>query len=263
MERSNGIPTDAGTYPVSRALKARADAFLTDSVMPRDAYGLERLPTSVPSLASGILLSCCEYYEDTLQKGIQNGQKWCYSNSSDYVPQATSFDRMVASGRYGANCAMLSNWALMDMGAMPEGARFWGAKDATVARFDTVGQYLLDCGYLYDLRQAENRDGRTFSALYENGCAVPGDVFLCSGHVFIYRGGETFFAAGHDTRWHSDGVRYTDDTLGAVFDSFVTDFSCSANYRYEINWILRLKPDYRPARYRDRNGELRFLNREP
>lgn len=216
-----------------------------------DGYAADILEEGIsPGVAA--LLGCCQYYADQLQAGIAKGQKWVYSNSSKYVPQATSFDNMVAGGGYGANCALISNWALIDIGAMPEGARFYGSVSGDFANRDKVMRYLKGVLEVIDLRG----QNAVFSRMFRKGEIKAGDIFLCDGHTFVYGGNKMFYACGHDAEWHSDPSAPTEDPSHAVFEKWDVPMQGNSNYSHSINFILRIRDDYVPRYYRNRDGEL-------
>ena len=199
------------------------------------------------------LLGCCAWYESELQRGISLGQKWIYSNSSEYCPQSGYFDDMVKSGKFGTNCAMPAGWAMVDMGAVVPGMRFWGGSDCEIARYDRVG------GYLENVCEITHYEaGPAFSELFEIGKILPGDICLCKLHTFIYLGDDKFMAAGHDGVWHCDEEAVTDDSRKAVFDSWISDFENCSNYSCRVYHVLRFRDTYLPEFYRRGDGKLVF-----
>ena len=218
------------------------------------SYGADRLPHELPEAVTAFL-GCCQYYSDRLTAGTRNGERWVYSNSDLWVPQATCFDVMVASGHFGANCAMMSNWALMDIGAMPDGTRFWGDIHDEFARRDLVMPYLDPVLTVVDFRPARP----TFGELLGDGQVKPGDIFLSRLHTFICRDMSSFFACGHDTYWHSEDDAPTEDAAHAVFDSWVRPFEGCGNYNNHVNFRLRIRDEWMPKGYRDADGVRRYL----
>lgn len=217
--------------------------------VPRDLYARDRFEAGL-SPAVTTFLGCCEYFADRMASGTARGETWVYSNSSRYVPQATSFDEMVASGHLGANCAMISNWGLMDIGAMPDGTRFWGDATGGFANQDTVMPVLDPACVLFDLRDRRP----TFAQLSDEGMVRPGDIFLCNLHTFVYRGHGTFYACGHETRWHADPDARTEDPAKAVFETWIMDVSACSNRACRVNFLLRLRDDFAPTRCRRADG---------
>ncbi len=218
------------------------------------SYAADRLPSDI-SPAVTAFLGCCQYYSDRLTAGIANGERWVYSNTDLWVPQATCFDVMVGSGHRGANCAMMSNWALMDIGAMPDGMRFWGDIHDEFARRDVVMPYLDTVLTVTDYRPARP----AFRELFEAGEVRPGDIFLSRLHTFICRDMNSFFACGHDTFWHSEDDAPTEDGAHAVFDSWVRPFEGCGNYTIPVNFRLRIRDEWAPKGYRGRDGIRRYL----
>ena len=197
------------------------------------------------------LLSCCMYYESELQRGISLGQKWVYSNSSTYVPQNGTFESMVASGKYGANCAMPQAWAFIDLGIVQNGKHIYGSSTGEMANFSSLGKYI---GAVCTLTSWEG--SVKFNELYTRGEIQPGDIFLAKSHTFIYMGDNKFLAAGHDGHWHTDSSANTEDSRKAVFDSWVYDMTSCTDYTYTVYWQIRFKDDYVPRFYRNSEGKL-------
>lgn len=199
------------------------------------------------------LLSCCEYYVDTMKKSTAEGKKWVYSNSSTYVPQTGYFDDMVKSGKCGANCTFPANWSLRDMGVMPASLKFYCDKDGNFVGYNSVIRYLEPVCEITDLRS----ENVTFKDLYEAGKVKPGDIFLANPqHTFIYRGDQTFYATGHDAKWHSDPTAPTEDPQKAVFEEWIMPMATNKNYNYRISYVIRLKDDFIPQFYRNAEGKL-------
>lgn len=197
------------------------------------------------------LLSECMYFEATLRQGCKDGQKWVYSNNSTYVPQSGTFESMLKSRKYGANCAMPQAWMFIDFGIVTNGKHIYGNSSGGMANFDSLGKYI---GAVCTMTEW---DGKVkFKDLYTQGKVMPGDIFLASGHTFIYMGDETFLAAGHDGHWHSDTTANTEDSRSAVFDSWIYDMESCTNYTYTVYWQLRFKDEYVPRFYRNAEGEL-------
>lgn len=197
------------------------------------------------------LISCCLYYESELQKGIERGEKWVYTNSNTYAPQSSSFDHMVESGHWGVNCAMPPSWAYVDMGIMEEGQRFWGDRAGEFAKLEKVREPIEKAAVITRL------DGeKKFCELLEEGSVKSGDVFLCKGHTFIYLGDDLFLAAGHDGKWHSDESAETEDARHAVFESWLMPRESCSDNEWQPTWQISFKDDYMPKFYRNSNGEL-------
>lgn len=203
------------------------------------------------SAGSVALISCCMYYESVLEKTTAQGKKWVYTNSSKYAPQNVSFDHLVGGGRLGVNCALPASWAFVDMGILEEGMRFWGDRDGGFAKFDKVKDPIEKVAVINQM------DGtKTFKELLAEGAVKAGDVFLCKGHTFIYLGGDLFFAAGHDGKWHTDTTAETEDRRNAVFESWVMPRESCIDNDYHIFWQISFKEDYIPDFYRNRKGRL-------
>ena len=203
------------------------------------------------------MLSCCAYYEYKLQQGIAAGQKWVYTNSSTYSPQKTSFDNMVASGKWGANCAMPSNWAYIDMGIMDEGMRFYGASGGGFQNYAKVAPYIEKACTITQMNPV-----RTMKEVVAAGEAKPGDVMLSSGHTFIFLGDDPadgidkniYFCAGRgDSQGHKDATAESEYSPSHVFDSFI---NYDKNQSSKVYWKISFKDSYIPKYYRNSKGEL-------
>ncbi len=199
------------------------------------------------------LLSCCEYYSQRLLDGTKNGEKWVYSNSSTYVPQRGTFDSMIERKMFGANCASPVNWAFMDMGIMPTNQRFYGGSTGGFAGTDEAYGYVSEVCEIYNYHS----DPIPFKQLYNEGKIKAGDIILAVHHTYIYRGDQTFYAAGHDGDWHTDPTAETEDKRKAVFENWICDMYSNTNYKdYEVHYLIRFKDDYVPEYYRNHNGEV-------
>ncbi len=190
------------------------------------------------------------WYEAELQRGISLGQKWVYTNSSTYSPQATSFDNMVKSGKYGTNCAMPAGWVMVDLGVLNEGQRFWGDGNGEFANYSKVHTQIEKAATITKL------GGKTFSTLYNQGKVKPGDIFLAKGHTFIWLGDGKFLAAGHDGKWHSDSSAPTEDAQHAVFETWIKNQSDCADWSYSVTYQISFNDDYAPKTYRNSEGKI-------
>lgn len=216
-----------------------ADGKLSDEFLDTCSYG---------ALA---MASECMYFEAKLQEGIKKGHKFVYTNSSKYSPQKGSFDEMLASGKYGTNCAMPAGWAYVDMGILENGLRFYGNTSGGFNGIDKCGKYI---SAVCTITAWEGR--KQFDELFEEGLVKPGDVFLAKGHTFIYIGDDLFMAAGHDGKWHSDSSAQTEDGQHAVFESWLMPRTKCADWTYTIYWQMSFKEDYIPKYYRNAKGKL-------
>ena len=234
---------------------ASSSAMLSDN-MASKYFSKEMMQSVSPGALA--LMSCCAYYEYKLQQGISAGQKWVYTNSSTYSPQKTSFDNMVSSLKWGANCAMPSNWAYIDMGIMEEGMRFWGASGGGFQHYSDVAPYIQQACTVTQMNPV-----RTMKEIVAAGEAKPGDVMLCSGHTFIFLGDDPkdgvdkniYFCAGRgDAKTHVDATadsEYSPST--SVFDSFI---NYDKNQGSKVYWKISFKESYIPKQYRNSKGEI-------
>lgn len=225
------------------------------------AYNLERFNSMSPtSVGSGMVtgaqavIACGDYYNSVLENAVRRGEKWVYSNSSKYVAQTGSFEKMLAGKVRGGNCATIANWAFRDMGIIKKNEKFYGDRSGKIRNYNSGSTKLklaLDrnCTVI-------NGGGRKFSALVKEGQVLPGDVLIGKGHTFVYRGGGTVFASGHDGKWHSDKSAKTEDSRKAVFESWVRPYKGSSDENFKVQYIIRVKDTFVPAAYRDANGRL-------
>ena len=142
--------------------------------------------------------------------------------------------------------------ALIDIGAMPEGARFYGSVSGDFANRDKVMRYLKGVLEVIDLRG----QNAVFSRMFRTGQIKAGDIFLCDGHTFVYGGNKMFYACGHDAEWHSDPSAPTEDPSHAVFEKWDVRMQGNSNYSHSINFILRIRDDYVPRYYRNKDGVI-------
>ena len=230
--------------------------FLSDNIATK-YFSLDML--SQMNYGAVAMMSCCAYYEYRLQQGRKAGQNWIYTNKNKYSPQSTSFDNMLASGLYGANCAMPSNWALIDMGVMPEGKRFYGGSGGSFANYSDVASYIAKAATVKSMGgKSKMKD------LVADGTVLPGDIILANEHTFIYLGDDPmdtndkdiYFCAGkNDAMGHRDATIECEYTGGAfVFDSFISYEKSDPDW--SVWWIIRFKPSYVPEYYRNSEGKI-------
>ncbi len=241
------------------AVDSAMDLFLKDNY----AAGLVSDEVNLGVLA---MLSSLEYFNDRMVYGsTELGEKWVYSNSGTYAKQTGYFDDMLKSSKKGGNCASPVNWALCEMGIVPKNDRFYGGSTGNFKSYSgDAEEYLAPYVEVFDMYDSPV----TFKELYKAGKVKAGDIFLCKHHTFVYRGDESFYAAGHDGAWHTDPTANTEDDRKAVFDNWVLDFDevsetgnkvsgkYNANYNYKVYYIVRLRDDYVPAKYRNAEGVL-------
>jgi len=209
-----------------------------------DNFADGRLPDSLLDSMNGGALAFASnlmYYEWRLQKGIERGEKWILSESEDVLPQTTAFDKLLTEGKYGANCFMLANWAFYDMGITKEGTKFYGAAEGEFGGADTVGKYIGAVCNIITWGERYN-----FSELGSYGHCTPGNIFLCSGHTYIYLGDGKFIASGNDSS------NYTDDNGNVFYKSWVVTSAPSTNITYQIVF----KDEYVPKNYRNVQGKI-------
>ncbi len=255
LETSDKLEAGLNIAAVDSAL----DLFLKDN------YAAD-IATDDVNLGVLAMLSSLEYFNDRMVYGsTQLGEKWIYSNSGKYAAQTGHFDTMLKSEKKGGNCASPVNWALCEMGIVPTNDRFYGGSTGNFKSYSgNARTYLAPYVEVFDYY----KNPVPFHQLYKEGKVKTGDIFLCKHHTFVYRGNESFYAAGHDGAWHTDPTVVSDDDRQAVFDNWVLGFDQVAgsgekvagkyntNYNYDVYYIVRLRDDYVPAKYRNAQGEL-------
>ncbi len=258
--------TDA--FVSSAKLEAGMNISVVDSAMElflKDNYAAGLVSDEV-NLGVLAMLSSLEYFNDRMVYGSKElGEKWVYSNSGTYAKQTGYFDDMLKSSKKGGNCASPVNWALCEMGIVPKNDRFYGGSTGNFKSYSGDAEEYL-APYVEVINMYDSPV--TFKELYKAGKVKAGDIFLCKHHTFVYRGDESFYAAGHDGAWHTDPTANTEDDRKAVFDNWVLAFDevsetgekvsgkYNANYNYKVYYIVRLRDDYVPAKYRNADGVL-------
>ncbi len=200
------------------------------------------------------LIACGNYYNSTLEKAVEKGEKWVYSNSNKVVAQNGSFDKMLTGKIRGGNCASIANWAFRDMGITSSGEKFYGDSNGYIHNYNSGSKKLkskLDknCTII-------NGGKKSFGTLMKEGKINVGDIMLGKSHTFIYRGNGTVFASGHDGIWHKDKSVKTDDPNKAVFETWVRKYKGTYNERFKVHYIIRIKDSFVPKYYRDEEGNL-------
>ncbi len=216
------------------------------------ASGLISEPQSLGALA---LISCCEYYNDKMKQSSAEGSKWIYSLTGKDAAQRGFFDDMLKAEKKGSNCASPVNWAFTDLGIIPHTTRFFGGADGSFAYFfDPRTRDLVEsCCDVYELHD----NPILFKTMFDEGKIQAGDVILTVHHTYIYRGDRTFFAAGHDGKWHTDPTAPSDDPKKCVFEDWVVPIEDNGNYtKCKVHYLIRFKKDYIPVCFRNKQGEL-------
>lgn len=200
------------------------------------------------------MIACGDYYNSVLEKAVKNGEKWVYSNSSKYVAQSGTFEKMLAGKIRGGNCASIANWAFRDMGIISSSQKFYGDSSGKIRNYNSGSTKLkatLDksCTII-------KGNGKSFGSLVEAGKIKVGDVIIGKGHTYVYRGNGTVFASGHDAKWHKDKTVKTEDPNKAVFESWVRKYKGTYDEKFKVQYIIRIKDSFIPKYYRDEDGNL-------
>lgn len=200
------------------------------------------------------IVACGDYYNSVLEKAVKKGEKWVYSNSSKYVAQSGTFEKMLAGKIRGGNCASIANWAFRDMGLISNSEKFYGDGNGYIRHYNSGSKKLkskLDknCTII-------NGKKKSFGTLMKEGKIKVGDVIIGKGHTYIYRGSGTVFASGHDAKWHKDRSVKTEDSNKAVFESWVRKYKGTYDERFKVHYIIRVKDSFIPKYYRDEEGNL-------
>lgn len=200
------------------------------------------------------IVACGNYYNSVLEEAVENGEKWVYSNSSKYVAQSGSFEKMLAGKIRGGNCASIANWAYRDMGIISSGEKFYGDSNGYIRNYNSGSKKLKS--KLDKCCTIINGKKKSFGTLMEEGKIEVGDVIIGKGHTYIYRGSGTVFASGHDAKWHKDKSVKTDDSNKAVFETWVRKYKGTYDERFSVHYIIRVKDSFVPKYYRDEDGNL-------
>lgn len=200
------------------------------------------------------MIACGDYYNSVLEKAVKNGEKWVYSNSSKYVAQSGTFEKMLAGKIRGGNCASIANWAFRDMGIISNSQKFYGDGSGKIRNYNSGSKKLkatLDksCTII-------KGNGKSFGSLVKAGKVKVGDVIIGKGHTYVYRGNGTVFASGHDAKWHKDKTVKTEDSNKAVFESWVRKYKGTYDEKFKVQYIIRIKDSFIPKYYRDEDGNL-------
>lgn len=205
-------------------------------------------------------LSCLEYYAWRMKDGTENrGEKWVYCAGKPLYLEIGSFETQI-SQKLCACCNAPVNWALVDLGLRTETSvdHIYGG---TTGNFGHRSQFTSYAGAFTSITDWTGKNMQ-FKDLYQSGLVKPGDIFLTIHHTFVYRGGESFYAAGHDGVWHTEADADTDDPRKAVFEDWICgaghkkSFTTCSNYNFTICWQLRFNDDYEPKYFRDVNGKI-------
>lgn len=200
------------------------------------------------------IVACGNYYNSVLEKAVENGEKWVYSNSSKYVAQSGTFEEMLAGKIRGGNCASIANWAYRDMGIISNSEKFYGDGNGYIRNYNSGSKNLKS--KLDKYCTVINGKKKSFGSLMDDGKIEVGDVIIGIGHTYIYRGNGTVFASGHDAKWHKDRSVKSDDSNKAVFESWVRKYKGTYDERFKVHYIIRVKDSFVPKYYRDEDGNL-------
>lgn len=215
----------------------------------------EKIPNTSGQLTGPeAMIACGNYYNSVLEKAVDKGEKWVYSNSSKYVAQSGTFEKMLSGKIRGGNCASIANWAFRDMGLISNSEKFYGDGSGKIRHYNSGSKKLkskLDknCTII-------NGKKKSFGTLMKEGKIKVGDVIIGKGHTYVYRGNGTVFASGHDAKWHKDKSVKTDDSNKAVFESWVRKYKGTYDERFKVHYIIRIKDSFVPKYYRDEKGNL-------
>lgn len=200
------------------------------------------------------IIACGNYYNSVLEKAVEKGEKWVYSNSSKYVLQTGTFDQMLEGKIRGGNCASIANWAFRDMGIIGKSEKFYGDSNGNIRNYNTGSKKLKS--KLDESCTIINGGKKSFGTLMKENKINIGDIIIGKSHTFIYRGNGTVFASGHDGIWHKDKSVKTDDSNKAVFETWVRKYKGTYNERFNVHYIIRVKDSFVPKYYRDEDGNL-------
>lgn len=247
--------TKSSTKKSSESTKTTAKKKETSDKKPAAAQTPEKVPNTSGQLTGPeAMIACGNYYNSVLEKAVDKGEKWVYSNSSKYVAQSGTFEKMLSGKVRGGNCASIANWAFRDMGLISSSEKFYGDGSGKIRNYNSGSKKLkskLDknCTII-------NGKKKSFGTLMKEGKIEVGDVIIGKGHTYVYRGNGTVFASGHDAKWHKDKSAKTEDSNKAVFESWVRKYKGTYDERFKVHYIIRIKDSFVPKYYRDEEGNL-------
>lgn len=200
------------------------------------------------------MVACGNYYNSVLENAVKKGEKWVYSNSSKYVAQSGTFEKMLSGKIRGGNCASIANWAFRDMGLISNSEKFYGDGSGKIRNYNSGSTKLK--AKLDKNCEIINGKQKSFGTLVKEGKIEVGDVIIGKGHTYVYRGNGTVFASGHDAKWHKDKSVKTEDSNKAVFESWIRKYKGTYDEKFKVHYIIRIKDSFVPKYYRDENGNL-------
>lgn len=216
---------------------------------------VEKVPNKNGQLTGAeAMIACGNYYNSKLEDAVKKGEKWVYSNSSKYVAQSGTFEKMLAGKIRGGNCASIANWAFRDMGIISSSQKFYGDGNGKIRNYNSGSKSLKST--LDKSCTIISGGQKSFGSLVSSGKVKVGDVIIGKGHTFVYRGNGTVFASGHDAKWHKDRSVKTEDSNKAVFESWVRKYKGTYDERFKVHYIIRIKDSFVPKYYRDEDGNL-------
>lgn len=258
-EKETKKNTDASQKTTKKSSESAKATTKKKDTSSKDSETTVQSPEKVPNTNGQLtgpeaMIACGNYYNSVLEKAVEKGEKWVYSNSSKYVVQNGSFEKMLAGKIRGGNCASIANWAFRDMGLISSGEKFYGDSNGMIRHYNSGSKNLkskLDknCTII-------NGKSKSFGTLMKEGKIEVGDVIIGKGHTYVYRGNGTVFASGHDAKWHRDKSVKTDDSNKAVFESWIRKYKGTYDERFKVHYIIRIKDSFVPKYYRDEDGNL-------
>lgn len=251
--------TDKKASTLSSTDKKTSSSEKKTSTDKKTSSSTPKTPTKVTN-NNGVLtgpeamVACGNYYNSVLEKAVKKGEKWVYSNSSKYVAQSGTFEKMLAGKIRGGNCASIANWAFRDMGLISNSEKFYGDGSGKIRNYNSGSTKLK--AKLDKNCEIINGKQKSFGTLMKEGKIEVGDVIIGKGHTYVYRGNGTVFASGHDAKWHKDKSVKTEDSNKAVFESWIRSYKGTYDEKFKVHYIIRIKDSFVPKYYRDENGNL-------
>ena len=167
------------------------------------------------SASAKAFLESLERMSTEVEKAAAEGHKWLYSNSKT----KNTFEKAASSNEPSTNCALYVNWALIDIGVMESGERFYKCYDACGYE-NKINYRKTNKAQLSEKIEFIDAGNKTAKSLIEDGTLKAGDIVLWYNHQHtnVYAGEGKWYDAGRQGgatgSGSSNNFRFT--TLGPV-----------------------------------------------
>ncbi|MEE3343237.1 MAG: Ig-like domain-containing protein [Bacilli bacterium] len=180
--------------------------------------------TTTKKVTSEDLIKSLEKMSQTARNDYKRGKKWKYSNSN----ASGTYEKAVQNGNRRTNCAQYVSWALIDIGILEPGQKFYKKSSNTIKYKNSDTKTRMRNSFKYI-----NGNGKKMNTLISEGKLKPGDIVLWYSHQHtnVYAGNRKWYDAG---RWSANKGSTGFSTFGPVSISRL-------NGEWKIWKILRLK----------------------